>query len=272
MSVSNPSTRDAPLRIAMWSGPRNISTAMMRAFGNRGDCAVSDEPFYAAYLTATGLDHPMRAQVIASQPQDWREVVAGLTGPAPEGKPIWYQKHMTHHMIERFGREWIDGFANVFLIRAPESVLASYARKRSDFSLEEIGLPAQVALFERAADRLGAPPPVIEGNDVLADPRGALSALCRALGVGFDEAMLAWSPGRRASDGVWAPAWYDAVEESTSFGPPQRDTRIEDLPDRLKSIAEAARPLYERLARFRLAAPSAPYRATSACRISPRSI
>ena len=150
-----------PLRIAMWSGPRNISTAMMRAFGNRRDCAASDEPFYAAYLVATGLDHPMREEVIASQPGDWRAVVAELTGPVPGGKPIWYQKHMTHHMVEGFGRDWIDGFANAFLIRAPEAVIASYAQKREAFSLDEIGLPAQFDLFQRVADRLGKAPPVI---------------------------------------------------------------------------------------------------------------
>jgi hypothetical protein len=243
---------NAPVRIAMWSGPRNISTAMMRAFGARADCAVSDEPFYGAYLHATGLDHPLRAEVIASQPKDWRDVVAELTGPAPGARAIWYQKHMTHHMIDGFGRDWTDGFVNAFLIRAPEAALASYARKRADFTLEEIGLPAQFALFERAAERLGRAPPVIEGAQVLTDPRGALEALCTACGIVFDEAMLSWPPGRRASDGVWAPAWYEAVEKSTGFGPPEREARFEELPDRLKRIAEAARPYYERLARHRL--------------------
>ncbi|HLJ72559.1 MAG TPA: hypothetical protein VKU03_14665 [Roseiarcus sp.] len=245
-----------PLRIAMWSGPRNISTAMMRAFGNRRDCAASDEPFYAAYLVATGLDHPMRDDVIASQPSDWRAVVAELTGPVPGGKPIWYQKHMTHHMVEGFGRDWIDGFANAFLIRAPETVIASYAQKREEFSLEEIGLPAQLDLFERAAERLGRAPPVIEGNDVLADPRGALATLCSALGAPFDEAMLAWPAGRKPFDGVWAPVWYDAVEKSIGFGPPQNEARFDDLPDRLKPLAEAARPYYEKLAQHRLFARS----------------
>lgn len=243
----------APLRIAMWSGPRNISTAMMRAFGNRRDCAVSDEPFYGAYLAATGLQHPMREEVIASQPQDWREVAAYLTGPPPGDRPLWYQKHMTHHMIDGFGLNWTDGLVNAFLIREPEAVLASYARKRQDFTLAEIGLPAQVALFERAADRLGKAPPVIAGADVLADPRGALTALCEACGAPFDEAMLSWPPGPRDSDGVWAPAWYEAVERSTGFGPPQAEARFEDLPDALKRIAEAGRPYYEQLARFRLA-------------------
>jgi hypothetical protein len=243
----------SPLRIAMWSGPRNISTAMMRAFEARGDCAVSDEPFYAAYLQATGLDHPMRDAVIAAQPTDWREVAAAMTGPVPGGRPFWYQKHMTHHMLPDFGRAWIEKNANAFLIRAPEAVLASYAQKREHFTLEEIGLPSQAALFERAAQRLGQAPPVIAGADVLANPRGALSALCAALGIPFTESMLSWPPGRRESDGIWAPAWYGAVEKTTCFGPPQREAGFEDLPDGLKRIAEQARPYYEKLERHRLA-------------------
>jgi hypothetical protein len=247
-----------PVRIAMWSGPRNISTAMMRAFGNRADCAVSDEPFYAAYLAATGLDHPMRDVVIASQPTDWRVVAQAMVGPVPEGKAVWYQKHMTHHMLASFGRDWADGLVNAFLIRAPETVVASYAEKRADFSLEEIGLPAQVALFEQAAERLGRAPPVLDSQDALADPRGALGALCAACGIAFDEAMLAWPPGRRASDGVWAPAWYEAVERSTGFAPPRREVAFDDLADSLKPIAAAARPLYERLARHKLTPAGAP--------------
>jgi hypothetical protein len=131
------------IRIAMWSGPRNISTAMMRSFGARADCAVSDEPFYAAYLAASGLIHPMRENVLASQPTDWRKVAEALLGSSPDNKAIWYQKHMTHHMLPSFGRDWIDGLINTFLIRAPEAVLASYSAKRREFSLEEIGLPAQ---------------------------------------------------------------------------------------------------------------------------------
>lgn len=242
------------IRIAMWSGPRNISTAMMRAFGARADCSVSDEPFYAAYLVGTGLDHPLRDEVIASQPNDWRAVAAAMAGPVPHGKPVWYQKHMTHHMLPGYGREWCDGLVNAFLIRAPEAVLASYAQKRDGaFALDEIGLPAQAALFERAAQRLGTAPPVVEGQDVLADPSGVLSALCAACGIAFDKAMLSWPPGRRASDGVWAPAWYDAVERSTGFERPRREIGFDDLPDSLKSIAEAARPFYETLARHKLA-------------------
>lgn len=239
------------IRIAMWSGPRNISTAMMRSFENRPDCAVVDEPFYAAYLAATGLIHPMNDEVLASQPNDWREVADALTGPVPGGRAIWYQKHMTHHMLDGFGLDWADGCRSAFLIRDPAAVLASYTVKREDVTLADIGVVRQRELFEREADRLGRAPPVVEGRDVLADPRGALGKLCAALGVPFDEAMLAWPAGPRDTDGVWAPAWYDAVERTTGFGPP-REEAAPALADNLRAIADAARPHYERLAAFRL--------------------
>jgi len=242
------------VRIAMWSGPRNISTAMMRSFGARADCAVTDEPFYAAYLVATGLFHPMRDEVIASQPTDWRKVAEKLVGPPPDGKPIWYQKHMTHHMAPEFGRAWCDGLVNAFLIRAPEAVLASYSSKRDNFTLEELGLPTQAELFDRAAQRLGRAPPVIESQDVLANPEGVLSALCAACGVPFDPAMLSWAPGRRATDGVWAPVWYQTVELSTKFAAPRPEVVFDDLPDMLKPMAAAARPIYDRLAAHKLTA------------------
>ena len=242
----------SPVRIAMWSGPRNISTAMMRAFGARADCAVSDEPYYAAYLTATGLIHPLRDEVVRSQPTDASAVAAALLGPVPGGKSVWYQKHMTHHMVKGFDRSWIESCANAFLIRAPEAVLASYSRVREDFTLDEIGLPTQVELFFRAGDRLGHTPPVIEGQDVLADPQGVLTALCAACGIAFDPAMLSWPPGPRETDGVWAPAWYASVESSTGFAPPRPEPGLDDLPEGLKRLAEKARPLYETLAAHRI--------------------
>jgi hypothetical protein len=235
----------------MWSGPRNISTAMMRSFENRPGTAVVDEPFYAAYLAETGLDHPMREAVLAAQPTDWRAVVEQLTGPVPDGRAIFYQKHMTHHMLPGMGLDWTAGCRNAFLIRPPEQVLASYAQKRGEVSLADIGALRQAELFDREADRLGAAPPVIEAGEVLANPRGALSALCAALGIPFSESMLRWPVGPRASDGVWAPAWYDAVERSTGFEAPRRSAEVKLEPS-LRQIADAARPYYERLAKHRL--------------------
>ena len=243
--------QEPPARIAMWSGPRNISTALMRSFGARPDTAVVDEPFYAAYLVQTGLVHPMRDAVIASQPNDWREVVAGLLGPVPDGKPVCYQKHMTHHMIPAFGRGWLAQVRNAFLIRDPAAVLASYAARRADVTLADIGIVQQRELFEQEADRLGRAPLTVEGADVLADPARVLATLCAALGLAYTDAMLHWPAGRRASDGVWAPAWYDAVERSTGFERPA-SREAPRLGDALQRIADAARPHYEAIARYKL--------------------
>jgi hypothetical protein len=235
----------------MWSGPRNISTAMMRAFENRPDTSVVDEPFYAAFLTGTGLDHPMRDEVLASQPTGWRAVAEAMVGKVPGGRTVFYQKHMTHHMLPDFGLDWTAACANAFLIREPALVLASYVKKRDRPTLADIGVERQAELFEREADRLGRPPPVIEGVDVLADPRGALGRLCAALEIPFSESMLAWPAGRRDSDGVWAPAWYDAVERSTGFEA-ARETEPPALDPELRRIADQARPFYERLAGYAL--------------------
>jgi hypothetical protein len=241
-----------PIRIAMWSGPRNISTAMMRSFGNRPDTALIDEPFYAAYLDATRIEHPLRAESLASQPTDWRDVVDSILGPVPQARPFFYQKHMTHHMLPQFGRGWIARCRNAFLIRAPEDVLASYLLKRAEVTLEDIGFAQQREIFEREADRLGRAPPVIDAADVLADPQGALTALCKAIDIPFAQEMLRWEPGRRPTDGAWAPAWYDAVERSTGFAPWRPPVPFDALSDHVKPLAAAARPHYERLAQFRL--------------------
>jgi hypothetical protein len=242
----------APIRIAMWSGPRNISTAMMRAFENRADTAVLDEPFYAAWLARSGANHPMRAAILAAQPTEPAEVARRLTGPIPGERAIFYQKHMAHHMIGDDDLAWMDACRNVFLIRSPEEVLASYGQRRERFTREELGFHRQAELFEREAQRLGAAPPVIDARDVLENPRGLLETLCLAVGISFDPAMLGWPAGRRETDGVWAPAWYEAVERSTAFGPPRPATHLEDLPEPARAIAEWGRPYYLGMARHRL--------------------
>ena len=239
------------LRLCMWSGPRNVSTALMRAFGARPDTHVVDEPFYAAYLARTGLDHPLREAVLSAQPTDWRQVVHALQAPPSAAKVLQYEKHMTHHMLPEFGRHWLLACRNAFLIRDPARVLASYVKKRSAVSLHDIGLPQQLELFEQVSQALGAPAPVIDCEDLLQDPAGVLARLCDALGISYTPAMLSWPAGRRASDGVWAPAWYDAVERSTGFAPP--DSRpAPGLPDALGELALRARPYYDTLAQHRL--------------------
>jgi hypothetical protein len=239
-----------PLRIAMWSGPRNISTAMMRAWENRLDTAVVDEPFYACYLAATGLDHPGREEVIRSQPTDWRQVAAAMVGAVPGGKAVYYQKHMSHHMLPDFGREWLDQVTNCFLLRAPAEVVASYAETRRTPALDELGFLQQAELFDREAERVGSAPPVLDAADVLQDPAGMLRALCTALGTEFDARMLSWRPGPRPTDGVWARHWYASVLQSTGFH--SRRARSKPVPPGLEPLVDAALPVYERLAAHRL--------------------
>ena len=240
---------ESAVRIAMWSGPRNISTAMMRGFENRAETAVMDEPFYAAYLKATGIDHPLRTETLAAHESDWRKVVEIITGPVPGGRAIFYQKHMTHHMLPGFGLAWMQECRNAFLIRAPEAGLASYTAKRSEFLPADVGFARQREIFERECDRLGKAPPVIDAEDVLRNPRATLTALCDAVGIEFSERMLHWPAGRRATDGAWAPQWYDSVERSTQFAQPRN---YPPLRDELKSLADSLRPHYEHLARFKL--------------------
>jgi hypothetical protein len=240
------------LRIAMWSGPRNLSTALMRSFGSRPDTFVSDEPFYGCFLKTSGVDHPMRSEVITAMDCDWRGVMRSLQEPTPDGSPIWYQKHMWHHMVGPIGYDDFAGFTHAFLIREPERMIASYLRKRESAEFVDFGLERQAEFFEREAERLGHAPPVVDANDVLANPEGVLSRLCEALGIPWDIAMLSWPPGRRETDGPWAPHWYGAVEASTGFGPPET-THIE-LPEEAHLLAHRCRPYYERLAAHRLSA------------------
>ena len=232
----------------MWSGPRNLSTALMRSFENRPDCSVVDEPLYAAYLLATGLDHPGRAEVIASQPTSW-EVLATELVSGPVATPVQYQKHMTHHLLPAMPRDALAPLQHAFLVRDPERVLTSYAKVRDEPTLEDLGLPQQVELFERYGG------PVVDAADVLRSPRETLGLLCAALDLPFDDAarqaMLAWPAGPRTSDGVWAPHWYAGVQASTGFAadsPGGGDA----LPDRLRPLLERCRPFYDALAPYRI--------------------
>lgn len=242
------SKNHAPRRIAMWSGPRNLSTAMMRSFGARADTQVSDEPYYGAYLAATGDPQPMADAVMASMDCDWGRVTAALNGPSD--RPIWYQKHMAHHMVGPVGIADLPGHAHAFLIRAPERVVASYASKRVAVRPEHLGYATLRRYFDREADRLGRAPPVVDAADILRDPAATLAALCAALGIAFDPAMLAWPPGRRDSDGIWAAHWYGAVEASTGFGPPEGPAPALDAAS--AAIAAAAHDDYDYLARHTL--------------------
>lgn len=228
-----------PVRIATWSGPRSISTAMMRAWGNRPDTFVTDEPFYAFYLRATGKKHPGADEIIATGETDWRRVVAQLTGPIPESRHkgpshVFYQKQMTHHLLPEIDRKWLVDMTNCFLIRDPREVILSYIKKEGDPTLEDLGFVQQAEIFDWVRARSGSIPPVIDASDVLQNPERILRLLCTAVGIEFDESMLSWLPGLRETDGVWARYWYGEVAKSTSFQPYKPREGI--VPDRVHEL------------------------------------
>ena len=239
-----------PLRIAMWSGPRNISTALMRSWGNRPDTFVCDEPFYAHYLAQTKLPHPGADEVIRHQENDWRKVVGWLTGPIPQGKSIFYQKHMAHHLLPNMERGWLDNVANCFLIRPPREMLASLLHFLPQPTLADTGLPQQLEIFHQVRERSGRTPPILDARDVLGHPQRTLGALCDALNVPFDEAMLSWPPGPRSTDGVWAKHWYAAVEKTTCFQPYK--PKDDPVPDSLLPLLAQCEELYHQLYSHRL--------------------
>jgi hypothetical protein len=240
-----------PVRIAMWSGPRNISTAMTRSWGNRTDTLVCDEPFYAHYLQATNRDHPGADEVITNGETDWRNVVQRLTGDVPEGKHIFYQKQMTHHLLPQIDRAWLGAMKNCFLIRDPREVIVSYIRKNNDPTLEDIGFVQQAEIFDWVRADTGVIPVVIDARDVLENPRRILELLCDEVGVEFSDSMLSWSPGLRETDGIWAKHWYGDVVTSTTFRrPPPREP--EPVPERLRDVYERCREYYDRLHGHRL--------------------
>ena len=234
----------------MWSGPRNISTAMMRAWGNRPDTFVIDEPFYAYYLRATGKQHPGADEIIASSSTDWANVVAQLTGPIPKARRIFFQKQMAHHLLPEVEREWLGAVTNCFLIRDPREVIASYIKKREEPALHDLGFVQQAEIFSFVRTRTGSIPPVIDAKDVLDNPERMLRLLCEAVGVEFSKSMLSWPPGLRETDGIWARHWYGEVARTTSFQPYRpRSARV---PAHLQEIYDRCRQCYERLHEYRL--------------------
>ncbi len=237
-------------RIAMWSGPRNISTALMRSWGNRPDTFVCDEPLYAHYLRTTKRPHPGADEVVRRHETDWRKVVAWLTGDVPEGKTVFYQKHMTHHLLPDVDRRWLGDVTNAFLIREPREMLTSLAKIYTEPTLEDTGFPQQGEIFDWVSRHTGRVPPVVDAADVLREPERLLRQLCAALDVEFTPAMLSWPPGPRATDGAWAPHWYDAVVKTTTFGPYR--PKDEPVPPRLAGLLEQAEALYAKLREYRL--------------------
>ncbi len=232
--------------LAMWSGPRNISTAMLRAWENRSDTVVVDEPFYAHFLHNTGIDHPMRDEVIACGETDWRVVIDSLVKKPKHG--LFYQKHITTHWLEHYSVDWLDALEHVFLIREPAPVVASYSVKRSELTAADLGYTQQAALFDLISSRSGAQPTVIDSRRFLENPEAQLKQLCSHLQLAFEPAMLSWPTGARSSDGIWGQHWYDSVNRSSGFAPPRRS--VSELNDRQQRIADSCQPYYDALRKF----------------------
>jgi hypothetical protein len=225
----------------------------MRSFENRPDTVVVDEPLYGYYLARTGIAHPGRDEILASMPAAWPEVVEQLTsGQLPAGRTVHYQKHMTHHLLPAVDRRRLAGLRHAFLIRNPRRLLASYARVRDTPTLADLGLEQQVEIYRLFGG------PVIDAADLAARPRPTLEALCAALRIPFQEAMLAWPAGPRPTDGVWAKHWYARVWASTGFDA-SRDSGASSggaaeaaLPSSLAGLAARCQPFYDELAAARL--------------------
>jgi len=222
------------MKIAMWSGPRNLSTAMMYSFGARSDFAIWDEPFYAAYLSKSGANHPMRDEIMAAHESDPAMVAAMCSGSIPDGKPNFYMKHMGLHMLDGFPMDWAQDCINVHLIRHPARVVASYGAKRDEVTLDDIGFRQQVEVF----DKVGGV--VIDSHDIRDDPEGMLRKLCATVDLPFDPAMLHWPSDGHKSDGIWASHWYGAVHRSTGFAGAEGP-----LPDLDGEAAKLANDAYE---------------------------
>ncbi len=224
---------------------------MMRSWGSRDDTLVCDEPFYAHYLKVTGLDHPGAAEVITHHETDPEKVIASLTGPVPQDKAIFYQKHMAHHLLPRISRDWLDEVTNCFLIRDPLEMLTSLMKNIPNPTIEDTGLPQQLEIFERVKAQ-GCLPPVLDSRDVLERPREMLEFLCEAIGAEFQEEMLSWSAGPHETDGIWAKYWYEAVEKSTGFKP--YAAKHETLPPQLTDLYNKCVTYYQDLYKYRLGA------------------
>lgn len=234
-----------PLRLAVWSGPRNISTALMRSWGNRPDTIVVDEPFYAHYLMKVDTDHPGREDVIAHHETDVDKVVESLLAPLPDGKSIFYQKQMNKHMLPGMDMGWVDQVTNCFLIREPKEMITSFIKIVPDLSLDEFGLLEQVEMFKGLRQSTGKTPIVIDSKDVLMNPRDVMGKWCEALGIGFVEEMLSWEPGIRETDGIWAKHWYDNVAKSTGFAPYK--PKNEEVPPQWQDLLKQCEALYDEL-------------------------
>ena len=234
------------LRIAMWSGPRNISTAMMRSFSSRSDTYVSDEPFYANYLMRTGIDHPGREEIIESYDTDYDSVISDLQNDIPDNKSIWYQKHMAQHIDPTDNLNWTNNFLNCLLIRNPNEVIPSFLQKSSITDLDELGYSQQLKLLKYHDYKI----PTVDAKDILLNPKSMLTKICSFFKIEFEKEMLFWNQGPHPQDGIWGKYWYDRLWESTTFSTYKENTSFVD--DQYKDLLEKCTIIYNELYKYRI--------------------
>ncbi|HEY0743557.1 MAG TPA: sulfotransferase family protein [Chryseosolibacter sp.] len=230
------------------SGPRNISTAMMYSFAQRSDTTVLDEPFYAVYLEKSGALHPGRDEVLKSQSTSEDVVRSMIVNHTTS--PVLFIKNMAHHM-EVMEKPFFDNSVNIFLIRNPKQIIASYAQVIEKPVMRDIGIEYQSKLFEQLA-RENNKVIVLDTGRVLQNPETVLKKLCDAAGIPFESSMLHWKKGPKPYDGVWASHWYTNVHNSTGFEKQNTSERV--LPAHLQTLYEQARGYYEKLLPFSLKA------------------
>tara|TARA_B100001057_G_scaffold490439_1_gene578716 strand:+ start:4307 stop:5020 length:714 start_codon:yes stop_codon:yes gene_type:complete len=204
------------IRIACWSGPRNISTALMRSWSSRKDTYVTDEPFYGYYLKKTLKSHPMREEIIDYYLSKYDQIINHLLDDIPNKKTIWYQKHMAHHLIDLSNIDWIKKCENCILIRHPKEVISSYTIKNKLESVNELGYPQQLKII-KFLKKSGKKFVVIDSKDLLKNPHKILSDWCKSVNTNFDISMLKWEKGNHQNDGIWWKHWYDNVINTTGF-------------------------------------------------------
>ena len=236
-------------RIAMWSGPRNLSTALMRSFASRNDCSVVDEPFYAAYLKVSGKEHPMRDLILKTYNVDPERVSLDCASGGAITK-LQYQKHMTHHMLDMFDRSFIYSVDNAFLIRSPEKVIRSFGKKIINFSLVDLGYKQQLDLFNMICDKTGTVPPVVDADDLCSSPEIILKNLCKKLGIRYSHKMLSWKAGPHSYDGVWGRYWYKSVNKSCGFS--FKEDYFEELSSSQSSLIKESSQYFEQLNQYKI--------------------
>ena len=202
--------------VACWSGPRNISTALMRSWSSRKDTFVTDEPFYAYYLKETKLKHPMHREIITKYSSNYNEIIKYLTNKIPDNRKIWYQKHMAHHLLDLNNIEWINNFKNCILLRHPKEVISSFSKKSKLSSVEELGYPQQYEII-RFLKKNNKSYTIIDSSELLKNPEKVLAAWCKKNNIKFDISMLKWEKGNHNNDGIWWESWYDNVIKTTGF-------------------------------------------------------